>query len=138
MPQTSDLFEKLALIFLHNFHRKRILLKFLIKKLSPKINVININSEFRRHWPVSNSILYQCVCKQVRLRFSANVYQAYYPYLSSAVQLFCTIKAYLCCFTHFTVDKSKLTVNGSVLSDTPNVRYLVALYVLLFRIVLHA
>ena len=37
-------------------------------------------------------------------------------------------KAYLCCFTQFTVDQSKLTVNGSVLSDTPNVRYLVALY----------
>ena len=47
---------------------------------------------------------------------------------SSAIQLFCTIKAYLCCFTQFTVDQSKLTVNGSVLSDTPNVRYLVALY----------
>ena len=31
-------------------------------------------------------------------------------------------------FTQFTVDKPKLTVNGSVLSDTPNVRYLVALY----------
>ena len=79
-----------------------------------------------------NSILYQCVCKQVRLRFSvldllANVYEAYYPYLPSADQLFYTIKAYLCCFTHFTVDKSKLTVNGSALSDTPNVRYLVAL-----------
>ena len=38
-------------------------------------------------------------------------------------------KAYLCCFTQFTVDQSKLTVNGSVLSDTPNVRYLVALYI---------
>ena len=38
------------------------------------------------------------------------------------------VKAYLCCFTQFTVDQSKLTVNGSVLSDTPNVRYLVALY----------
>ena len=37
-------------------------------------------------------------------------------------------KAYLCCFTQFTVDQLKLTVNGSVLSDTPNVRYLVALY----------
>ena len=37
-------------------------------------------------------------------------------------------KAYLCCFTQFTVDQPKLTVNGSVLSDTPNVRYLVALY----------
>ena len=34
-------------------------------------------------------------------------------------------------FTHFTVDQSKLTVNGSVLSDTPNVRYLVALYILI-------
>ena len=32
------------------------------------------------------------------------------------------VKAYLCCFTQFTVDQSKLTVNGSVLSDTPNVR----------------
>ena len=39
------------------------------KKLSPIINVKNIKIEFRRHWPVSNSI-YQCVCKQVRLRFS--------------------------------------------------------------------
>ena len=38
------------------------------------------------------------------------------------------VKAYLCCFTQFTVDQSKLTVNGSVMSDTPNVRYLVALY----------
>ena len=38
------------------------------------------------------------------------------------------VKAYLCCFTQFTVDQSKLTMNGSVLSDTPNVRYLVALY----------
>ena len=37
-------------------------------------------------------------------------------------------KAYLCCLTQFTVDQPKLTVNGSVLSDTPNVRYLVALY----------
>ena len=37
------------------------------------------------------------------------------------------VKANLCCFTQFTVDQSKLTVNGSVLSDTPNVRYLVAL-----------
>ena len=33
MPQTSDLLEKLALIFLHNFHRKRSLLKLLIKKV---------------------------------------------------------------------------------------------------------
>ena len=38
------------------------------------------------------------------------------------------VKSYLWCFTQFTVDQSKLTVNGSVLSDTPNVRYLVALY----------
>ena len=47
--------------------------------------------------------------------------------LSSVVQLFSTIKAYLCCFIRFNVDQSKLTENGSVLSDTPNVRYLVAL-----------
>ena len=53
--------------------------------------------------------------------------------LSSAVQLFCTIKAYLCCFTQFTVDQSKLTVNGSVLSDTPKVRYLVALYYMNYK-----
>ena len=33
------------------------------------------------------------------------------------------VKAYLCCFTQFTVDRSKLTVNGSVLPDTPKVRY---------------
>ena len=38
------------------------------------------------------------------------------------------VKAYLCCFTQFTVDRSKLTMNDRVLSDTPNVRYLVALY----------
>ena len=37
-------------------------------------------------------------------------------------------KTYLCCITQFTVDQAKLTVTGSVLSDTPNVRYLVALY----------
>ena len=37
------------------------------------------------------------------------------------------VKAYLCCFTQLTVDRSKLTMNDSVLSDTPNVRYLVAL-----------
>ena len=36
-------------------------------------------------------------------------------------------KAYICCFTQFTVDQAKLTLNCSVLSDTPNVRYLVAL-----------
>ena len=38
------------------------------------------------------------------------------------------VKVYLCCFTQFTVDQSKVTVNGSVLSDPPNVRYLAALY----------
>ena len=69
LPQTSDLLEKLALIFLHNFHRKRSLLKLSIKKLSQKINVKNTKIEFRRRWPVKNSIN-QCVCKQVRLRFS--------------------------------------------------------------------
>ena len=45
------------------------------------------------------------------------------------------VKVYLCCFTQFTVDQSKLTVNGSVLSDPPNVRYLAALYVYGFNIV---
>ena len=43
------------------------------------------------------------------------------------------VKAYPCCFTQFTVDRSKLTVNGSVLPDTPNVRYLVALYSIQLR-----
>ena len=38
------------------------------------------------------------------------------------------VRAYLCCFTQFTVDQSKLTVNDSVVSDTPNVSYLVAQY----------
>ena len=38
------------------------------------------------------------------------------------------VKAYLCCFTQFTADQSKLTENGSVLFDTPNVLYLVALF----------
>ena len=32
-PQTSDLLEKLALIFLHNFHRDQILLTMKIKKV---------------------------------------------------------------------------------------------------------
>ena len=32
--------------FLYNFHREHSLLKSLIKKLSPKINVKNINLEF--------------------------------------------------------------------------------------------
>ena len=41
-------------------------------------------------------------------------------------------KAYFCCFTQFTVDQPILTVNGSVLSDTPNVRYLVALYLQMY------
>ena len=39
-PQTSDLLETLALIYLHNFHRDHILLT-LKKKLSPKINEKN-------------------------------------------------------------------------------------------------
>ena len=33
--------------------------KIINKKLSPEINVKNIKVEFRRRWPVSNSI---CVC----------------------------------------------------------------------------
>ena len=44
MPQTSDLLEKSALIFLYNFHREHSLLKLIIKKLSPKINVKNIKN----------------------------------------------------------------------------------------------
>ena len=43
-PQTSDLLEKLALIFLYNFNRDHILLTLKIKKLSPKINVKNIKT----------------------------------------------------------------------------------------------
>ena len=35
-PQTSDLMEKLALIFLYNFHRDHILLKLKIKKVIPE------------------------------------------------------------------------------------------------------
>ena len=41
-PQTSDFLEKVALIFLYNFHREHSLLKLNIKKLLPKINVKNI------------------------------------------------------------------------------------------------
>ena len=41
-PQTSDLFEKLALIFLYIFHSEHSFLNLKIKKLSPKINVNNI------------------------------------------------------------------------------------------------
>ena len=36
--------EKLALIFLYNFHREHSLLKSIIKKVSPKINVKNIKN----------------------------------------------------------------------------------------------
>ena len=35
-PQTWDLLEKLALIFLYNFHREHGLIKLIRKKLSPK------------------------------------------------------------------------------------------------------
>ena len=41
-PQTSDLLEKLALVFLYNFHGDHMLLTLKIKKLSPKTNVKNI------------------------------------------------------------------------------------------------
>ena len=44
-PQTWDLLEKLALIFLYDFHHDHISLKLKIKKLSPKINVKNIKPE---------------------------------------------------------------------------------------------
>ena len=43
-PQTSDLCEILALIFLYNFHREQSLLKLKMKKLSPKIKVKNIKN----------------------------------------------------------------------------------------------
>ena len=42
--QTWDLLEKLALIFLYNFHREHGLIKLIRKKLSPKINVKNIKN----------------------------------------------------------------------------------------------
>ena len=51
MPQTSDLLEKSALIFLYNFHREHSLLKLIIKKLSPKINVKNIKK---------SSLIFRC------------------------------------------------------------------------------
>ena len=63
----------------------------------------------------------------LRKNYSRNFSSIQSAPLSSVVQLFCTIKAYLRCFTQFTVDQSSLTVKGSVISDTPNVRYLVAL-----------
>ena len=43
-PQTWDLLEKLAPIFLYNFHREHGLIKLIRKKLSPKINVKNIKN----------------------------------------------------------------------------------------------
>ena len=43
-PQTWDLLEKLALIFLYNFHREHVFLKLIRKTLSPKINVKNIKN----------------------------------------------------------------------------------------------
>ena len=48
VPQTSDLLEKLALIFLYNFYCDHISLKLKIKKLLPKINVKNIKLEFSK------------------------------------------------------------------------------------------
>ena len=44
VPQTSDLLEKLALIFLYNFHHDHILLKLKIKKVITEINVKNIKT----------------------------------------------------------------------------------------------
>ena len=41
-PQTWDLLEKLALIFLYNFHREHGLINLIRKKLSPEIIVKNI------------------------------------------------------------------------------------------------
>ena len=39
--------EKLALFFLRNFHREHSLLKLVIKRLSPKINVKNIKTRVK-------------------------------------------------------------------------------------------
>ena len=47
MPETSDLLEKSALIFLYNFHREHSWLKSIIKELSPKINVKNIKNRVK-------------------------------------------------------------------------------------------
>ena len=44
VPQTSDFLEKLPLIFLYNFHSEHSVLKWKIKKLSPKINVKDIKT----------------------------------------------------------------------------------------------
>ena len=44
MPQTSDVLEKSALIFLYNFQHEHSWLKLIIKKLSPKINVKNMKN----------------------------------------------------------------------------------------------
>ena len=44
-PQTWELLEKLALIFLYNFHREHGLINLIRKKLSPKINVKNIKHQ---------------------------------------------------------------------------------------------
>ena len=44
MPQTSGHLEKSALIFLYKGHREHNLLKLIVKKLSPKINVKNIKN----------------------------------------------------------------------------------------------
>ena len=44
VSQTSGHLEKSALIFLYNIHREHNLLKSIVKKLSPKINVKNIKN----------------------------------------------------------------------------------------------
>ena len=54
-PQTLDLLEKLALIFLYNFHRDHILLTLKIKKLSLKINVKNIKTRDVRNFSSAQS-----------------------------------------------------------------------------------
>ena len=44
MRRVNCSLEKLALIFLYNFHREHSLLKSIIKMVSPKINVKNIKN----------------------------------------------------------------------------------------------
>ena len=85
VPQTSDFSEKLALIFLYNFHREHSLLKLKIKKLSPKTNVKKHKTRVvlficfgfvylfvQSDWPVilgvqlyHNYIQYTCNCKWI-------------------------------------------------------------------------
>ena len=56
-PQTWDLLEKLALIFLYNFHREHGFIKLIRKQLSPKINVKNIKNRVKSYLTLYDSAL---------------------------------------------------------------------------------